>query len=87
MQDCFDSVNRVYADTLHIEELDTPKKHMFIRLRDDLHVLGSPRYYTNWLDESLTKLLKALCRLVSQGLRMRETLKTEASKRKSDPLV
>ena len=93
-QYCFDCLNRVFADTMHIEELDTPKKHMQIHLCDDLHFLGNPQYYANWLDESWNKLLKALCRLISQGtfvsfllLRMRDALKLEASKRKSDPLL
>ena len=44
--------------------------------------LGNPRFYANWMDETLNKHLKHSCRMVSQVnferslyIRMRELLK------------
>ena len=72
------------------EELDQmPKKHQFLHLLKDISWHGNPRWYSNWYDEHLNKLLKASCRLSAQStletavlLRMRELLTMEYRKRK-----
>ena len=93
IQECFDCLNQAYSKTEHIEELNTPKKHLCVHLVYDMQYFGNPRFYSNFFDESLNKLLKSFCRLVSQGtfesfllLRMRDGLKVEAQKRKAEVL-
>ncbi len=58
-----------------------PKHHMMYHLIGSLAANGNPDWYSNWVDETLNKTLKATCRHVSQQtfeasvlLRMRELL-------------
>ena len=41
-----------------IDGVKTPKRHLIMHQLGRLHDLGSPNYYSSWLDESLTTLLK-----------------------------
>ena len=43
-----------------------PKHHMLYHLIDSLVAFGNPSWYSNWLDESLNRLLKSSCRYASQ---------------------
>ena len=90
MSACFDLINRAFTLTEGVDDLNTPKKHLVTHLFYDMQFLGNPRFYSNFYDESLNKLLKSFCRLVSQDtfeyfllLRMRDGLRIEASKRKA----
>ena len=71
-----------------------PKKHSTAHMLAKMRWFGNPRMYSNWLDESLNKLLKQSCRFCSQAtletsvlIRMRQTLRKEILKRKRDDLL
>jgi hypothetical protein len=92
-QECFDCLNRAYAKTDQIDDLNTPQKHLCVHLVHDMYYFGNPQFYSNFYDENLNKLLKSFCRLVSQCsfesfllLRMRDGLKAEAPKREAEVL-
>ena len=56
-----------FIQATHAEtECALPKRHMLLHVLERMPVLGNPRYYANWLDESLNKHLKSACRMVSQ---------------------
>ena len=59
--------NRFITCTAPVEGMDIPKKHLSAHLVHNVAFLGNPRYYANWIDEALNKLLKACCRGVSQA--------------------
>jgi len=76
------------ALTQEIPELQIPKRHVMFHLLEKLPFLGNPRYYSNWLDESLNRMLKDACRQISQQtfeesllLRMPELLQSYFRKR------
>ena len=50
-----------------IEQMLRPKKHVFVKLFCDMCQKGNPRYYANWRDEGLNKLLRSACRQLSQA--------------------
>jgi hypothetical protein len=63
-------------------ECELPKRHILVHVLERMADLGNPRFYANWMDETLNKHLKNACRLVSQVnferslyCRMRELLK------------
>ena len=60
-------LNRYLLLTQDIEELQYPKRHLAMHCVKLVGVLGNPRYYANWLDESLNKVLRSTCRNVSQA--------------------
>ena len=74
---------RFAALTAGCADLRTPKRHAVAHMLLKTPILGNPRAYANWLGESLTKLLKAACRGISQAtfessllLRMPELLES-----------
>jgi len=44
-----------------------PKHHIVVHMLDKMSYQGNPVYYATWLDESLNKTLKAICRFTSQA--------------------
>ena len=62
-----ESWKRFCALTNDQESLRTPKRHIMWHFVVMAGYLGNPRYYANWRDESLNKVLKAACRDVSQA--------------------
>ena len=84
---CIELMNQVYKCTEYIEGMQIPKKHQCMHLLRDIPWFGNPRLYSNRTDESLNKLLKSFCRLVSQGtfdsfllLRMRDRFREDDRK-------
>ena len=59
--------NRYLVLTNNLEDLRFPKRHLAMRLVKSVGFLGNPRWFANWMDESLNKLLRATCRNVSQS--------------------
>ena len=85
VQESFDCYNEFLAKTRDFDDLDLPKKHMLLHMLERLTDVGNPTFYSNWLNESLNKLLKACCRQVSQHtfesgilIRMRALLRKRA---------
>ena len=66
IQTSYDCFNRFVAMTDGLEELEIPKRHMAMHLIRDLAHYGNPRWYANWTNESLNRVLKNACRQVSQ---------------------
>jgi hypothetical protein len=69
-------------------ECEIPKRHMLYHILEKIPIMGNPRSYANWTDETLGKNLKQSCRHASQrnfevGLlrRMREWLRRWLAKR------
>ena len=58
-------LNRYLLLTKDIEDVQFPKRHLAMHCVKLAGVLGNPRYYANWMDESLNKLLRSTCRNVS----------------------
>ena len=63
--------------------MHTPKRHAVAHMLLKTPILGNPRAYANWLDESLNKVLKAACMGILQAtfessllLRMPELLES-----------
>ena len=61
--------------------LFSPKRHLMTHLVDRSGWFGNPRAYANWMNEGDNRVLKAMCRTVSQNnfecfllLRMRHYL-------------
>ena len=74
--------NKFINATKSEPECEIPKRHMLLHVLQNMANLGNPRFYANWMDETLNKHLKNSCRLVSQVnferslyCRMREMLK------------
>ena len=63
---CNDLYIRFCQLTEDVEELLTPKRHLFTHLLEGLGYRGNPKFYANWRDESLNKLLRSSCRQLSQ---------------------
>ena len=57
---------RYLAITHDMEDLHTPKRYLLAHLVVESYRLGNPRFYANWHDESLNKVLKGACRGISQ---------------------
>ena len=55
------------AATSGMEALHTPKRHAMGHMICSTPLKGNPRCYSNWLDESLNRLLKKACRQLSQA--------------------
>ena len=66
VQESYDCWNDFVHATQWCDELNIPKKHMVLHMLERLTEAGNPTYYSNWLNESLNKLLKQCCRNVSQ---------------------
>ena len=49
------------------DEAAAPKRHLAIHLFRRMVFFGNPRQYATWRDESLNKLLKSACQLMSQA--------------------
>ena len=88
-QHCFDAWNGFLRLTADVEELEMPKRHLFVHLLSKINWFGNPTRYSVWLDEGLNHRLKLACRTVSQStfetfllLRMQELLGREGVKRK-----
>ena len=62
----FDCWNEFLSATRAWDELKIPKKHMIAHMLERLEEAGNPTCYSNWLNESLNKLLKQCARQVSQ---------------------
>ena len=87
IQAAWDHYKQYMALTDDIDDPDDmdqrlPKRHLVLHMLERLHDFGNPRFYANWMDETLNKTLKATCRAVSQitfepalYVRMRELLK------------
>ena len=89
-QGMFDAWNRFLMLTQGIDELELPKRHLFVHMLARAKHFGNPKLYANWLDESLNRQLKLACRTVSQAtfeqfllLRMQELLPKVGIKRKT----
>ena len=67
IQTCWDLYTRFLSLTAHMPEMLFPKRHLFIHLIHQLHAKGNPRFYANWRDEGLNKLLRSACRALSQA--------------------
>ena len=53
--------------TADVEDLLIPKAHLLLHLLERVDWLGNPRFYSNWQDESLNRVLKCACRSISQN--------------------
>eukprot|EP00974_Lingulodinium_polyedra_P037392 3586838-Lingulodinium_polyedra.AAC.1 len=69
-----DAWKRFISLTQRIEDLRTPKRHAVAHMIIKAPLLGNPRCYANWLDESLNRVLKAACRERSQATFEQELL-------------
>jgi hypothetical protein len=65
-------------------DVNVPKHHVVFHALLDTEIKGNPATYASWLDESLNKTLKAICRNASQITfeyiilaKMEEVLKVE----------
>ena len=58
--------SRFLALASDIDDLQIPKTHMSMHLLMDLEWFGNPKYFANWIDESLNKTLRLACRHISQ---------------------
>ena len=67
IQACWDHYHQFCELTDHLPELLAPKRHVICHLLDRLHYLGNPKYFANWFDESLNKVLRNACRQLSQS--------------------
>ena len=52
------------SDEPYAGELEQPKRHLTAHLLRDLRHFGNPRWFANWHDESLNKVLRRTCRFV-----------------------
>ena len=66
IQTSFTKWSRFLALAVDIDDLHIPKTHMSMHLMRDLDWFGNPRYFANWVDESLNKTLRLACRHISQ---------------------
>ena len=66
IQTSFTKWSLFLALACEIEDLQIPKTHMSMHLMKDLGWFGNPRYFANWIDESLNKTLRLACRHISQ---------------------
>jgi hypothetical protein len=89
IQACFDAWNAFLRLTNDVEELEMPKRHLFVHLLARIRYFGNPMRYAVWLDEGLNHRLKLACRTVSQHtfetfllLRMQELASRDGVKRK-----
>ena len=62
-------------------EVYIPKRHLVYHMLDKIGYQGNPEVYSNWMDETLNKVMKKTCKNLSQQafepgllLRMREVL-------------
>ena len=67
LQASFRAFNSFADATAGVPGIEIPKRHLSVHLLKDTAFLGNPRFYSNWLDESLNKLLKQVCRGISQA--------------------
>ena len=58
---------RHMALTSEAEDLFIPKRHLICHMILSMPLLGNPRFYAYWFDESLNKVLKLACRGISQA--------------------
>ena len=83
--ECWDNYKQFLALTdIDDDDMDQrmPKRHLILHMLERLPDFGNPRFYANWMDETLNKVLKRTCKSVSQVtfepalyVRMRELLK------------
>ena len=69
-EDCESLLNtykRFCAATQDMEALRTPKRHSVAHMVCSTPRKGNPRYYSNWFDEGLNRVLKRACRQLSQA--------------------
>jgi hypothetical protein len=57
---------KIYARLMRPFEIFTPKHHIMIHPIFDQLIKGNPWHYSEWIDESLNKTLRATCRHASQ---------------------
>ena len=62
-------------------EVYIPKHHLVYHMLEKIRFQGNPEVYSNWMDETLNKMTKKICKNLSQQafelgllLRMREVL-------------
>ena len=67
VQRCWELYARFCEMTDHLDELLLPKRHLFAHLLEGLGFRGNPKFYANWRDEGLNKLLRSSCRHQSQS--------------------
>ena len=48
-------------------DMQTPKLHLMAHMVFELEFLGNPKFYANWHDEALNKLLKKCCRGIAHA--------------------
>ena len=63
---CFDAYSKYLFLTRDVEDLVFPKRHVVAHAIERLSDQGNPRFFGNWWDEALNKVLKSACRTVSQ---------------------
>ena len=87
VQACFEAY-RTHLQCMASEEAFVPKHHLMVHLLHRSGYFGNPRFYSEWLDESLNKTLKSACRLTSQSTfensvltRMQSILSSNCQKR------
>ena len=85
---CYSAYSRYLFLTRSIPALVFPKRHVVCHAIERLDDQGNPKFFGNWHDEALNKVLKAACRNVSQVTfepsllrRMRPLLSKSSKKR------
>ena len=66
IQECLDTWKRHAVLTEGLDDLMIPKRHVILHMILRMPIWGNPRYYANWRDEHLNKILKRACREISQ---------------------
>ena len=66
VQRAYDLYQRHLALTDEFGDMHIPKRHVLFHALDKLGSFGNPRFYSNWYDESLNRMLKLSCRTLSQ---------------------
>ena len=85
---CYSAYSRYLFLTRSIPALVFPNRHIVCHAIERLDDQGNPKFFGNWHDEALNKVLKAACRNVSQVTfepsllrRMRPLLSKNSKKR------
>jgi len=86
--DCF---QRFIVSTEPEPDCMIPKRHQFLHILQRIPDMGNPKRYANWMDETLNRHLKQVCRHASQTSfeasiyrRMREWLRRFHRKRSAE---
>lgn len=89
LQESFMKYN-AHVTLMIVFESYTPKHHICFHLVANIGYHGNPNMYSNWIDETLNRTLKACCRNVSQQafegsllLRVRDTLRPSMAVKRS----